>query len=65
MAKVATTLSIDAETKAKVQKLYASLGLDLSTAVNMFFRQSLIENGVPFAVKLPNNEENQTTDDEK
>ena len=53
MAKVPTTLSIDADVKAKVQALYAELGLDLSTAVNMFFRQCLYENGIPFEVTLP------------
>ena len=50
MAKVSTTLSIDADVKSKVQALYAELGLDLSTAVNMFFRQCLYENGIPFEV---------------
>ena len=51
MAKVSTTLSIDSEVKGKVQALYAELGLDLSTAVNMFFRQCLYENGIPFAIR--------------
>lgn len=56
MAKIATTLSIDADVKSKVQALYSELGLDLSTAVNMFFRQCLYENGIPFALKreIPN-----------
>ena len=53
MAKVPTTLSIDADVKAKVQALYAELGLDLSTAVNMFFRQCLYENGIPCEEALP------------
>ena len=50
MPKVSTTLSIDADVKAQVQALYADLGLDLSTAVNIFFRQCLRENGIPFAI---------------
>ncbi len=53
MAKVPTTLSIDAEVKARVQTLFAELGLDLSTAVNLFFRRCLMENGIPFDVALP------------
>lgn len=53
MPKVPTTLSIDAEVKAKVQTLFAELGLDLSTAVNLFFRRCLMENGIPFDVALP------------
>ena len=51
MPKVSTTLSIDADVKAQVQALYADLGLDLSTAVNIFFRQCLRENGIPFAIR--------------
>ncbi len=70
MAKVSTTLSIDADVKSKVQALYAELGLDLSTAVNMFFRQCLHENGIPFEVsrsKAIREEEPviEMTDDEK
>ena len=53
MPKVPTTLSIDAEVKAKVQTLFAELGLDLSTAVNLFFRRCLMENGIPFDIALP------------
>lgn len=53
MAKVPTTLSIDAEVKARVQTLFAELGLDLSTAVNLFFRRCLMENGIPFDIALP------------
>jgi DNA-damage-inducible protein J len=51
MAKVSTTLSIDADVKAKVQALYAELGLDMSTAVNLFFRQCVYENGIPFQIR--------------
>lgn len=62
MAKVSTTLSIDADVKAKVQTLYADLGLDLSTAVNMFFRQCIYENGIPFPVALPRTSRKDDTD---
>lgn len=36
MAKVATNISIDADTKKKAQALLTEMGLDLSTAVNIF-----------------------------
>lgn len=70
MAKVPTTLSIDADVKAKAQALYADLGLDLSTAVNMFLRQCLYENGIPFDVARPKTERRdddgiEMSDDEK
>ena len=53
MPKVPTTLSIDAEVKAKVQTLFAELGLDLSTAANLSCRRCLMKTGIPFGVALP------------
>ena len=50
MAKVSANISLDAETKVQAQALLAELGLDLSTAVNMFLKQMLYEGGIPFAV---------------
>lgn len=51
MAKVSTNVSIDAETKAQAQELLADLGLDLSTAINIFLRQMVRENAIPFEVR--------------
>ena len=58
MAKISTSISIDAETKAQAQELFADLGLDLSTAINMFLRQAIRENGIPFSIHrdVPNAE---------
>ncbi len=50
MAKVSTNITIDADTKAKAQALLADLGLDLSTAVNIFLRQMIRENAIPFMI---------------
>ena len=50
MSKVFTNISIDAETKAQAQVMLADLGMDLSTAVNIFLRQMLYEGGIPFAI---------------
>ena len=54
MAKVATNLSIDADLKKACQVLYADLGMDLTTAVTIFFRQSLRVQGIPFAITREN-----------
>ncbi len=56
MEKVSTSISLDADVKAKAQELFADLGLDLSSAVNIFLRQSIRENGIPFAIQrdVPN-----------
>ena len=50
MPKVSTNISIDAETKAKAQELLADLGLDLSTAINVFLRQMVRDNAIPFTI---------------
>lgn len=38
----------DDETKARAAELFRDLGLDMSTAINMFLRQSIVSNGIPF-----------------
>lgn len=52
MAKVATSISIEADVKEKAVNLLSELGLDLSTAIGMFLRQTIRENGLPFDVSL-------------
>ncbi len=52
MAKVSTSISIDTDVKAKAQELFAELGMDLSTAVNIFLRQAVHNQGIPFDVSF-------------
>ena len=58
MAKVATSITIDSEIKSQAQELLADLGLDLSTAVNIFLRQTIRENAIPFVISrdIPNDD---------
>lgn len=55
-----TTLNVRVDEKLKKQasELFADLGLDMSTAVNMFLRQAVIKDGLPFDVvrEVPNAE---------
>ena len=44
-------INIDSELKKSAQELYSDLGLDLSTAVNLFLKQSLREQKIPFEIK--------------
>jgi DNA-damage-inducible protein J len=44
----------DAEVKAQAQKIFESIGLDLSTAVNLFLRQTVKANNLPFVVGTSN-----------
>ena len=53
------TFRIEKGMKEKAQKLYKSLGLDFSTAMNIFIYKSVRENGIPF--ELRNEEPNEVT----
>jgi len=50
----ATTINIrtDSEVKAQAQDILAKLGLDLTTAVNLFLRQIICDKGVTFNVSI-------------
>ena len=39
---------VDEDIKRNVESLFESMGMNISTAVNMFFRQCLFENAIPF-----------------
>ena len=58
MAKVSTNISLDAELKRSAQELFADFGLDLTTAVTLFLKQSVREQRIPFEIKrnVPNAE---------
>lgn len=53
MANVPTQIRIDADVKAQTTELFSQLGLDMSSAVNLFLRQCLLHGGLPFAVEVP------------
>jgi len=53
------TLRIEPELKEQAAALFKSLGMDLSTATGIFYRQALCYHGLPFEVRL--DEPNQTT----
>lgn len=53
MATAPTQIRIDKETKQQASELFATLGLDMSSAVNLFLRQCILHGGLPFAVELP------------
>ncbi len=51
-------ISMDADLKEQAEELFHELGMNLSTAFQIFVRQSLREGGLPFEVRLeqPNKE---------
>lgn len=53
MATTPTQIRIDADIKRKATELFANLGLDMSSAVNLFLHQCVLRGGLPFAVEIP------------
>lgn len=52
------SVRMDSELKKQCEALYGELGVNLTTAINVFLRQSLRVGGFPFDVRLdhPNRE---------
>ncbi|MDR3263280.1 MAG: type II toxin-antitoxin system RelB/DinJ family antitoxin [Clostridiales bacterium] len=46
-------IRIDPELKKSVENLYSEFGITITDAVNMFFKKSLMEGGLPFALSQP------------
>lgn len=42
----------DKEVKEKAEFIFSELGLNMTTAINMFLRMTIRENGIPFNLKL-------------
>ncbi len=56
MATTLVQVRIDEDLKNQATVIYDALGIDLSTAVRMFLKRSVMMNGVPFSMTLPNSE---------
>ena len=50
---VPTQVRIDADVKRQASKIFAALGIDMSTAMNIFLRQCIMKGGLPFNVEIP------------
>ena len=44
-------IRIDPELKAQAESLFDDLGMTLTTAITVFFRQAVRENRIPFEIK--------------
>lgn len=51
MAKVSTNISLDEDLKKEAQALFAEFGLDLTTAITIFLKQSVREGRIPFSIR--------------
>lgn len=54
MANITTAINVNVPTDVKEEatSLFNSLGLNMSTAINMFLKRAIYEKGIPFEVKL-------------
>lgn len=58
MTKVSMNINLDADLKRSAQELLKDLGMDLTTAVTIFLRQTVRDQGMPFRITrdIPNAE---------
>lgn len=58
MATTSMNIRMDSEVKRKAQQVFSELGLDVTTAVNLFLRQVIRTQSIPFELKadIPNDE---------
>jgi len=54
--KETTSIKLDVEVKAKAKEIFQELGLTMGEAVNIFLNQVTLHKGLPFEVKIPNEE---------
>ena len=50
MALTNINIRVDSEVKSEAQNVLTSLGLDMTTAINIFLRQTIRQRGIPFVV---------------
>jgi DNA-damage-inducible protein J len=53
MASTNINVRTDTLLKAKAQSILESVGLDMSTAINVFLHQIVYKNGLPFEISAP------------
>ena len=51
------TIRIDDDVKKEAETLFNKLGLSMSGAINVFFRQAITEQAIPFAIRTKTNDE--------
>ncbi len=58
MANTSMNIRMDTEVKRQAEALFGEIGMNMTTAINIFLKQSIRENGIPFEIKInqPNSE---------
>ena len=55
MASSLVQVKVDTDVKEDVSRIYENLGLDLPTAIRIFFKKSIAVGGLPFELREENN----------
>ena len=50
------TARVDENVKKEAETLFKKMGLNMSTAMNLFLKKCILEQGIPFELKVPNEE---------
>ena len=48
------TIRVDEKVKKEAEELFHEMGLNMSTAMNIFLKRCILEEGIPFELKVPN-----------
>ena len=48
MTSTSINIRVDDDIKEKAQDVFSSIGLDMTTAINIFLRQAIRKNSIPF-----------------
>ena len=54
---ISINIRIDEDVKHDAEILFEKLGLNMSSAINVFFRQAIREQAIPFQIKAKTDEE--------
>lgn len=49
-----TQIRINPTIKKEANEIFNALGIDMSSAINMFLHQCILRGGLPFSVEIPN-----------
>ena len=50
------TARVDENVKKEAETLFKKMGINMSTAMNLFLKKCILEQGIPFELKVPNGE---------
>ena len=54
MSTINLNIRIDKSVKNQAEEIFSELGINMTTAVNMFLRTTIREHGIPFDLDTPN-----------